>query len=267
MPCGTSPIPSASVLCLGTGDGRACGDRNHSSHLHRLGRKEILIDCGESVCRSLKARRYDFDRIDAILLSHTHADHIGGFFMLVQGMWLQGRKRPLPVYVPRHAILPLRQMLEHGYLFQLLIGFSVDFIPLKDGESFKIGAVRVTPHLTTHLDALKKAFGPDHRVGFESFAFLLETRGARVAHSADLGAPEDLDPLLRKPVQLLVCELAHFTPDALFRYLADKPVETAALVHLSRKLRRDPAALKARAVKALPEVRCLVPCDGEKIAL
>ena len=29
-----------------------------------------------------------------------HADHIGGFFMLMQALWLERRRKPLPVYLP-----------------------------------------------------------------------------------------------------------------------------------------------------------------------
>jgi hypothetical protein len=53
---------------------------------------------------------------------------------------------------------------------------------------------------------------------------LLESGDKRVAHSGDLGEPEDLEPLLKKPVDLLVCELAHFSPEAIFSYLSGRPV-------------------------------------------
>ena len=73
-----------SVTCFGVGDGMPCPDRNHSSFLYRFGNTSLLLDCGEPVDSRFKAARLSYDLIDSIVLSHLHADHIGGFLMLVQ---------------------------------------------------------------------------------------------------------------------------------------------------------------------------------------
>ena len=57
-----------------------------------------------------------------------------------------------------------------------------------------------------------------------------------MVYSADLGTPEDLEPLLGRPCDLLVCEMAHFTPKTLFAYLRDKPVRRLCLTHFSPEL-------------------------------
>lgn len=255
------------VHCLGTGDGWPCADRHHSSYLYELAGTCVLIDCGESVCRSLAARKFDWNRLDAIVLSHTHADHLGGLFMLLQGLWLGGRTRALTLHLPGHAIEPLQRMLRHGYLFEELLRFKLRFVPLRAGRSFKIGAVKLTPFPTSHLDGLRRRFPAQGRVRFEAFSFRLECAGRRIVHSADIGAPADLLPLLREPVELLVCELAHFEPDELFTCLREHTMRQAAFVHLARRLRARLSQVKRRAQKSLPGVACVFPEDGDVLTV
>ena len=97
------------------------------------------------------------------------------------------------------------------------------------------GGARVVPFPTTHLQGLQAAFQKNHPVGFESFGFLIEAGRRRIVHSADLGAPEDLRPTLNKRVDLLVCELAHFSAEDLFSYLRGRDIRRVAFVHLAKK--------------------------------
>ena len=81
-----------SLTCLGVGDGWPCADRRHAAFLYRFGKTTLLVDCGEPVDASLRAHGVKPDAVDRILISHLHSDHIGGFFMLMQGFWLEGRR-------------------------------------------------------------------------------------------------------------------------------------------------------------------------------
>ena len=83
---------SGILTCLGTGDGHPSADRNHSAFLYRIGDAKLLIDCGEPVTRRLLACGVELDEIDRVFLSHLHFDHIGGFFMFIQGCWLRDRQ-------------------------------------------------------------------------------------------------------------------------------------------------------------------------------
>src|ERR1700688_2799209 len=94
---------SNSLQFLGTSDGLPSPDRHHASLLVRLGGQTLLFDCGEPCSHTLKRLGIDFNSIDAIFISHTHSDHIGGLPMLIQSMWLGSRERPLPIWVPPPA--------------------------------------------------------------------------------------------------------------------------------------------------------------------
>ena len=114
-----------SVTFLGTSDGLPSANRHHASVLVKFASRTILLDCGEPCGHTLKKMGEDFDAIDAVVISHTHSDHIGGFPMLMQSLWLEGRRRPLTVWMPGHAIRFVRPWLDACYLFEPLLGFPI----------------------------------------------------------------------------------------------------------------------------------------------
>lgn len=257
---------NGSVTCFGTGDGWPSAERNHSSYLYRLGGAGLLIDCGESIDRSYKASGLGYEAFDTILLSHLHADHFGGFFMLMQGCWLERRRKPLPVYLPRRAIPVLRAMLHSAFIFDELLPFRFALLPLQNGGAFRVKNVRVRVFRTSHLDGYRAKFGTRYRVDYNSYAFTLEAGDTRVGHSADLGTPEDLEPLLAKPLDLLVCELAHFSPEALFAYLRGRRIGQVVFVHLTRALRANLPALRRLAARSLGGLPHTFARDGQELA-
>jgi ribonuclease BN (tRNA processing enzyme) len=256
-----------SLTCLGVGDGLPCADRNHSAYLYRLGPVTVLVDCGEGLSRSYKALGLSYELIDRIFLSHLHADHVGGFFMMLQSLWLEDRRKALTVHAPSEGLGPVRQMLRAGYLFDELLPFRLTFEPLAAGLPVRIGPVTVTPHLTTHLEDFRRQFGSMYPVGFEAYSFVLEGVGARIGHSADLGGVTDLEPLVAAPLDLLVCELSHFAVEELFGFLQGRRVRRLALVHLARAYRDKVEQVRTLASKMLPETSVCFPLDGEVIEL
>ena len=258
-------MTSVSVKCFGVGDGAACGDRNHSAYLYRVGGAVLLFDCGEPISRSFKAAGLSYDLIDRLFVSHLHADHFGGFFMLMQGFWLEKRKKNLPVHLPADGIAPVRQMLEAGYLFEELLQFALSLEPLVPECPVVQGDVRVTPFRTTHLDGLRRSFQKKYPGAYTACSFLIEADGVRLGHSADLGTPEDLAPLLAQPLDLLVCELAHFQPEALFARLKNHPIKRLVLTHLSRHHWEKIKEVRALAARALPEVQITFASDQQVI--
>jgi ribonuclease BN (tRNA processing enzyme) len=255
-----------SLTCFGVGDGMPCADRNHASFLYQFGKTSILLDCGEPVDRSLKASALNYDAIDGIVISHLHSDHIGGLFMLMQGFWLEGRRKDLPLYLPGGAIKPLRGMLDAAMLFDELVGFRLKLAALKPATSCTVGGVRLTPFPTTHLHGLRRRFQKKYRTDFSSYCFLIESGRTRVGHSADLGRPDDLEPLLAKPLDLLICELAHYSPEEIFSYLRGRKIKRVVFVHLGGRYWENLGRTRRLAAKMLPDIPHTFAKDGQVIA-
>jgi ribonuclease BN (tRNA processing enzyme) len=256
-----------SLTCFGVGDGWPCADRNHSAFLYRFGGTSLLVDCGDGFSRPFKAAGLSYDAIDRIFISHLHADHFAGLFMLLQGCWLEGRKKDLSVHLPADGVKPLGQMLRAAMLFPELLKFRLRLHALQAGKGVPVDGVRVTPFPTSHLDQLKKSFQKKHPLRFAAYCFLIESGKLRIGHSADIGRPEDLEPLLRQPLDLLVCELAHFRAEKLFRYLARHEVRRVVFVHLGRRYWENLKATRVLAAKMLPDVRFSFALDNQEFSL
>ncbi len=165
----------ATLHALGTGDGWAGDSRGHSAFVYQLGGRTLLVDCGEPVSSRLRAAGIAPDDLDGILLTHLHCDHVGGFFMLMQGFWLEKRTRDLTVHMPAEGLEPVRRMLDAAFIFRELMPGELDFAPITANEPLQIGPVKITPHPTTHLETLREHFQEKYPQGFEAFSFILET--------------------------------------------------------------------------------------------
>ena len=76
-----------------------------------------------------------------------------------------------------------------------------------------------------------------------------------------------MEPLLQKPVDLLVCELAHVKPAVLFEYLAGQKIGRVAFTHVSRPYRENFDELKAQATAALGELPHTFLDDGDVLEI
>jgi ribonuclease BN (tRNA processing enzyme) len=252
---------------FGVGDGWPCANRSHASFLYRLGDVTILIDCGEPISRSFKATGLDYDVIDRIFISHMHSDHIGGFFMLMQGFWLEQRKKKLPVSMPVDGIKPFVNLMQVSLVFKELLQFQLQFEPLKSRKAVMTGDVKVTPYPSTHLEQLRRAYQKRYPQDFAAYCFLIEQGKRRIGHSADIGAPEDLEPLLTKPLDLLVCELAHFRAEDLFAYLKGRDIKRIIFMHVGRPYWEDLKGTKKLAAKMLPDIPITFAQDDQEFPL
>ncbi len=260
-------MDTATLTCLGTGDGHPSADRNHSAFLYRLGGVTLLVDCGEPATRQLRAHGVGADDIDRILITHLHCDHIGGIFMLMQGFWLLGRKKPLTIHLPAEGEAPVRQMLNASYIFPELLAFATDWQPWQCATPITGDGLTFTPHYSTHLEGLRAAHGAKHPQKFEAFGIVIEGAGKRIAHSGDIGGLHDLHPLVAQPLDLLLCEVAHCEPAQLFQFLADKPIKQIAFTHVGGKWRERRAELIGLAQSQLGKIPFTFVEDNQRLTI
>jgi ribonuclease Z len=82
------------------GTGAALSDAHRTTTMLALSseRSAVVVDCGGDVVQRLLAAGVDLDTITALIVTHEHPDHAGGFPLFMERIWLAGRRRPLDVY-------------------------------------------------------------------------------------------------------------------------------------------------------------------------
>ncbi len=88
------------VIFLGTSAGAPTRERALSSVLVADGHRYILLDCGEGTQYRLMSCEVSVHRIDLVLITHLHGDHVFGLPGLIASMTLLGRTRELTIIGP-----------------------------------------------------------------------------------------------------------------------------------------------------------------------
>ena len=258
--------PTHSLRCLGVGEGKACGRRHSSSFLYRFGPTQLLLDCGDGMSRALVQAGVGPDDVYALILSHMHSDHVGGFSMLIQTLWLHRRQRRLPIHAPARAIPALKAWMHATILHENLIGFELDWVPLVAGTPFAVGSVEVLPSPSSHLESLQRGFGaslPD--TAFEAFSFQFWDGQRRVAHTADIGRAVEAEQLLKPHADLLVTELSHVELPELGAAIRGNPPGKTVFVHVASEWIDTRPSLESRIREHLDAVPFRVAGDGDII--
>jgi ribonuclease Z len=187
----------------------------------------VLVDCGGSPLHKLASFGVKPDDVQAVILTHRHADHVYGLPMLVQGLWLGGREAPLPVYGPGEAIDVAYNLLELFSLVEREGIFPLEWhrIPPREGiRVLEIGDVRITATPVVHGNSDTRA------LRFDSL-----TTGRSIVYSADT---EPCQPLidLAAGADLLVHEATgdhdgHSSPAEAAELAREAGVVHLALIH------------------------------------
>jgi ribonuclease BN (tRNA processing enzyme) len=254
----------ADVFIVGSACGFPVPHLGHSSALLNALDGSLLIDAGEPCSRSLIEAGHVIDSVDAILLTHGHSDHTGGLPMLIQSMWISGRRKPLTLFLPAELVNPLKNWLDAIYIGPDFLQFELQLVPWEPKQFCDVCGLRVYPVETTHLNSLTQRFGNGR---YKAYSLRLECANFRILFSGDLGNPTDLEKQLELPLDLLVTEVAHFPSSELFQFLRDKRVRKIVLTHLALELYGNEEALLAEARKALPEAQIAVATDGLRIPI
>lgn len=89
------------VTIVGSSDAFGSGGRAHTCFRVDSGGSSALVDFGASSIASFKTLGFDFNDIDAVVISHLHGDHFGGLpFLMLDCQYVTRRTRPLVFFGP-----------------------------------------------------------------------------------------------------------------------------------------------------------------------
>lgn len=100
------------VHLLGTGAGASGATRTTTMLAFESGGHSVVVDCGGDVVQRLMASGVDPAGIEAFIVTHEHPDHVSGFALFMEKIWLLGRRHPIPVYGIRPALDQARRVWE-----------------------------------------------------------------------------------------------------------------------------------------------------------
>lgn len=106
-------MPTAYLL----GTGAAISDPHRTTTMLAFDNQKslIVVDCGGDVIQRLMECGIPYQemaRIEALILTHEHPDHIGGFALFMEKLWLSGRRDPIDIYGPAPALDQARRQFE-----------------------------------------------------------------------------------------------------------------------------------------------------------
>jgi ribonuclease Z len=150
------------VYFLGTAGALPTPQRNPPCIMIRRGSDTLLFDCGEGAQQQMMRSRCGF-LVNAVFISHWHADHFLGLFGLVQTMSFNGRTEPLTIYGPEWVhdfVAVLRQVARFN------LKFPLDARELGPGSWVRFDGYTITAFAVKHgLPSLGYILEEDSRPG------------------------------------------------------------------------------------------------------
>ncbi|HJK01486.1 MAG TPA: ribonuclease Z [Methanocorpusculum sp.] len=143
------------VHFLGTAGALPTPNRNPPCIMIRRGSDMLLFDCGEGTQQQMMRAKTGF-RVNAIFVTHWHADHYLGIFGLVETMAFNGRMEPLTIYGP-HGV---DRFVEITHQLIPKIPFVLSAVEVADGDVTIFDGYSVSAFKTHH--------------GIESVGYVLE---------------------------------------------------------------------------------------------
>ena len=138
--------------------------RLRSAIMVEEGSTRLVVDVGPDFRQQML--RHEVDNLDAILLTHEHADHIFGLDDIRSFNWL--RKSPMDVYCEPRVQKNLRSIFNYVFAANKYPGTpQMDLIDL-DSKAFKIGSIPIIPIRVYHYKL------PVYGFRFGRFAYLTD---------------------------------------------------------------------------------------------
>ena len=167
------------VVFLGTSAAAPSIHRNLTAHMIFAADKRFLLDCGEGTQRQILRSGIGFKRLEHVLLTHSHLDHILGLGGLVSTLscW-EGIER-LEIFGGRHTL---------NRVERLLFGVVLDAA----NSDIDIRLIDIGPGIIWESEQFQISAFPVRHRGRGNYGYILQERSFRpflVEKAQQLGVP------------------------------------------------------------------------------
>ncbi|MDD1533056.1 MULTISPECIES: ribonuclease Z [unclassified Bradyrhizobium] len=164
---------------LGTSASVPSAERNHPALLVEAAGKRVLVDCGEGTQRQLLRSGLGFRRLDRVLLTHAHLDHVLGIPGLFSTLGLRQSAEVMSIHGGPGTLDIVIRMLA-GLWGAGRAPIAVEFAALREGEVVDAGDFTIGYFAVRHRDT-------------DSFGFIFQSpsrRHLRPDRLVALGVPD-----------------------------------------------------------------------------
>jgi ribonuclease BN (tRNA processing enzyme) len=145
-------VTSGRLTFLGCGDAFNSGGRLHTCMYVEVEGARFLLDCGASALAGFKRFGVDPLHIEAILISHFHADHFCGLPLFLVESKIRSRASPLviagPPGIARYFDAALRALLPGT---SAEFGFELTFVEYSRHAPLQLGSLAVSAVPVVHV--------------------------------------------------------------------------------------------------------------------
>jgi len=226
------------ITFLGTSHGIPSETRFCSSTMIEIGEAVYLIDGGAPVADLLLRRGVDLNRIKAIFTTHIHADHTLGLLPLISLLnWTRMcQSAATDIFMTeeagieafRNVILTVDKKFDDARL---------RFRKTEEGVFYSDDNLTVTAVPTKHMQ----------NGAFPTYSLIIDAEGRRVVFTGDLHWADAADfplPAKEEPSDAIVCEMAHFSYEAIFPILKGCPTKQVLFNHVFFKYEENMNAIR-----------------------
>lgn len=168
------------IVFLGTSASAPSAKRGLPAQIVIHNEHRFLVDCGEGTQRQILRSGLGFRKLNRLLITHSHLDHILGIGGLISTYLRWEAMEKLEIYGGKSALDRIEDLLFRVVIRGAKPPFPINLIPIKEGVIIEEKGLKV------------KAFSVNHR-GPDCFGFTFEEEGRRpfLADKAEeLGIPQ-----------------------------------------------------------------------------
>lgn len=229
----------------------------NTSILVESGSSSILLDCGFTASCAFCEYAESPLELDAIYISHFHADHYFGLPALLVRSIEEGRKKRLTILGPHGIEQRVTRLMEMAYSNALSRAkFEIFFMECQPGDDIKHGGFRFRFDMSNHSQPC--------------LALRLDAGDKSLFYSGD-GAATDGTRELAQGCDLVICESyimgaeapGHGNVEASLDFARKTQAKACALVHIQRTVRKLQKSKIIAELSGITDFHAFLPEPGD----